>query len=245
MTEAPRWLIPFYMALNFTTSVLIIWANKIAFNAGFNFTVSLTTLHFTFTFVGLEIGSRYGLFDKKALSIISVVPISLAFCGFVVFNNLSLQYNAVGIYQLLKVLTTPTIIVLQHTLYKQVLPFWQIISLVPVCVGVALATVTSIEVNFWGLVFGGAGIISTSLYQIWVKKEQESLQCTSPQLLYYQSAVSGVMLCCLVPFMEPLVTDKDGNPGLLLFDFTPWVTFWILTSGKSVPTRPACQSRHT
>lgn len=34
-------------------------------------------------------------------------------CRFVVFNNLSLQYNTVGFYQLMKVLTTPVVVVLQ------------------------------------------------------------------------------------------------------------------------------------
>lgn len=29
------------------------------------------------------------------------------------FNNLSLQYNTVGFYQLMKVLTTPVVVVLQ------------------------------------------------------------------------------------------------------------------------------------
>ena len=33
--------------------------------------------------------------------------------SFVVFNNLSLQYNSVGFYQLMKVLTTPVVVVLQ------------------------------------------------------------------------------------------------------------------------------------
>jgi len=42
-----------------------------------------------------------------------VLPITVCFCAFVVFNNLSLQYNSVGFYQLMKVLTTPIVVVLQ------------------------------------------------------------------------------------------------------------------------------------
>merc|ERR1719387_1049620 len=106
------------------------------------------------------------------------------FCGFVVFNNLSMRFNVVGIYQLLKVMTTPVIVVLQYVCYGVKLPFWQTVSLLPVCVGVILATVTYIEFKFWGMVFGLLGILSTSVYQIWVKTEQKRLDTTAPQLLH-------------------------------------------------------------
>lgn len=37
--------------------------------------------------------------------------------SFVVCNNLSLQYNTVGFYQLMKVMTTPVVVVLQVSLW--------------------------------------------------------------------------------------------------------------------------------
>ncbi len=40
-----------------------------------------------------------GVFEIKPVKIMSVVPLCLAFCGFVVFTNYSLQYNTVGFYQ--------------------------------------------------------------------------------------------------------------------------------------------------
>jgi hypothetical protein len=42
-----------------------------------------------------------------------VTDAGLAHSRFVVFNNLSLQYNSVGFYQLMKVLTTPVVVLLQ------------------------------------------------------------------------------------------------------------------------------------
>lgn len=41
----------------------------------------------------------WGLFQPKELRVLDVLPLSLAFCGFVVFTNLSLTYNTVGFYQ--------------------------------------------------------------------------------------------------------------------------------------------------
>ena len=213
-----------YMSLNFVASVVIIWANKLAYNSGFPFATTLTVVHFAATFIGLEIAARYGLFEKKSIQLISVVPISVAFCGFVVFNNLSLQMNAIGTYQLLKVMTTPTIVTIQYFWYKTSLPAIQIISLLPVCVGVVLATVSSVDTNFNGTIFGLCGIVSTSIYQIWVKTEQTRLACSSQQLLYYQAPLSSVLLLAFVPLVE----DVDGLRALAWL--TPVCVFWTVTS---------------
>jgi len=67
--------------------------------------------------------------------------------SFVVFNNLSLQYNSVGFYQLMKVLTTPVVVVLQNFMYGVDLPAQLKLALVPVCLGVALATVNDFSFN--------------------------------------------------------------------------------------------------
>ena len=209
-----------YMGLNFVSSVAIIWANKLAYTSGFTFATTLTVIHFVFTYGGLRLMNR----EFKPLSIRSVLPISIAFCGFVVLNNLSLQFNAIGTYQLLKVMTTPTIVFIQYVYYNIRLPFNQFLSLIPVCIGVALATVTSVETNVKGLVVGVGGIISTSIYQIWVKTEQTRLECTSEQLLYYQAPVSAVLLILTLPWVEDM-------QGLLSLE---WLSvsslFWVLTS---------------
>ena len=215
-----------YMVLNFCTSILIIWTNKLAYQYGFKWALTLTVFHFCFTFVGLEICARFGMFERKPLKIMSVVPISAAFCGFVLFNNLSLQYNVVGMYQLMKVMTTPCIVCLQYFLYDTTLPMNQLMALVPICVGVVLATVSSIDINFWGLFWGILGIFSTSIYQIWVKTEQSNLEATSQQLLYYQAPVSAAMLICIIPFVE----DIFGPQGLLNFQWEPSVTVYVVVS---------------
>ncbi len=72
----------------------------------------------------------FNLFEPVKIPARKVAPMCAAFCGFVVFNNLSLQYNPVGVYQLLKVLTTPVIVVLQ----KATLPTSQMLALIPTCI---------------------------------------------------------------------------------------------------------------
>ncbi|CAD7969300.1 unnamed protein product [Amoebophrya sp. A120] len=196
----------FYMSLNFAVSVLIVWVNKFAFQQGFRWNISLTTLHFLFTYIGLEISARFfNLFEPVKIPARKVAPMCAAFCGFVVFNNLSLQYNPVGVYQLLKVLTTPVIVVLQ----KATLPTSQMLALIPTCVGVVLATVTHLDANLLGGIFGTLGILSTSFYQIWVKSEQDALKVSAPQLLYNQSFWSFWALLLLSPFVEEVFHGPD------------------------------------
>lgn len=194
------------MFLNFSVSVLIIWVNKYAYNLGFRFNISLTVFHFAVTYIGLLISARcFGFFKPVHVPVRKVLPISLAFCGFVVFNNLSLQYNAVGVYQLLKVLTTPVIVLLQLVLHGTWLPRSQSLALIPTCIGVILATVSHLEANWWGSIFGILGIFSTSLYQILVKTEQESLKLTPPQLLFNQSKLSVLILSLVAPLCEDVL----------------------------------------
>ncbi|CAD7957533.1 unnamed protein product [Amoebophrya sp. A120] len=192
------------MFLNFWSAVGIIWVNKWVMNHGWTWTTLLTWMHFVASYIGLEISwRRLQLFEPKDTNLRQVVPLCASFIAFVVFNNLSLQYNTVGIYQLLKVLMTPVIVALQFCMHGTLLTFWQSVSLIPICCGVAMATISSLEVNgFLGLFFGAMGIFSTSLYQIWVKSKQADLQLNPFQLLHHQSFLSMLMLAPLAFYVD-------------------------------------------
>jgi len=80
--------------------------------------MALTCLHFIFTFIGLIICEKCGVFKIKKVPIIKMLPMAASFCGFVVLTNYSLQYNSVGTYQCLKALTTPIVVVISMYLYN-------------------------------------------------------------------------------------------------------------------------------
>ena len=206
-----------YMALNFIASVGIINVNKVVFGVyGFKYSTLLTGVHFVFTFVGLLACNAAGMFTIKKVPIRKVIPLCFAFVGFVVFNNLSLQYNSIGFYQLMKVMTTPAIVAIQFFAYGvNVHPKLQA-ALVPVCVGVYLATSSDVEVNFWGTFHAVMGIVTTSFYQIWVKKEQQDLALDSYQLLFLQAPLSAVMVFLLSAYFEPIT----GPAGWTEFEYT-------------------------
>jgi solute carrier family 35 protein E3 len=171
------------------------------------------------------------MFEPKRLPLRAVAPLSLSFCGYVVFNNLSLLLNPVGLYQSLKILVTPAVALIEVLFYGRRLPARYVLSLLVVCVGVAICTVTSFSVgSLSGLIVGAASVVSTSLYQVWSGRKQKALACNSSQLLLYQVPMSLAVLLFVFPFFDApsaiLAADPDRQVlGLLLL--TCFLAFFV------------------
>lgn len=104
---------------NLMLSILIVLINKWIYTH-YNFpNISMTCIHFIFTTLGLVLCEKFGIFQPKYLPLANMIPLSLTFCGFVLFTNLSLQTNTVGTYQLAKAMTTPCIIFIQSRFYQR------------------------------------------------------------------------------------------------------------------------------
>lgn len=91
----------FWLITNVVAVVGIVSVNKLVFSHfNFHFGTLLTVIHFAFTAVCLEVAKGVGFVERKSnVKWLKVLPLSMAFCGFVVLTNLSLQYNSVGFYQ--------------------------------------------------------------------------------------------------------------------------------------------------
>lgn len=108
------------LVINICSSICIVFLNKWLYvHHGFP-NMTLTCIHFTTTYIGLRLCVLLNVFQPKRLSVLKVVPLSLTFCGFVVFTNLSLQNNTVGTYQLAKALTTPAIVGIHSFFYNKI-----------------------------------------------------------------------------------------------------------------------------
>ncbi|XP_070395192.1 solute carrier family 35 member E3-like isoform X2 [Dermacentor albipictus] len=107
------------LSWNVVLSILIVILNKWVY-VYVNFpNVTMTMYHFVMTFVGLLVCRALNVFQVKKLPLRQMLPLATTFCGFVVFTNLSLGHNTVGTYQIIKTLTMPTIMVIQHYWYKK------------------------------------------------------------------------------------------------------------------------------
>ncbi|KAG5496719.1 hypothetical protein JIQ42_03551 [Leishmania sp. Namibia] len=213
----------FSLLLNITSSIGVIIVNKrlVFMEAHFEFSTVLTIIHFVVTFLGC-VFFAYGvqLFKPKKLSIRRVFPISCVFCGYVVFNNLSLLANSVSVYQVLKILCTPIILCIERVHYGKREKLSTLLSLLPVCVGVAITCFSDTDVNWIGTMWALLAIIANSLYTIWGKTKQVEMGVQPMQLLMYQAPMSAVMLLLAV---LPL----DNAEKLAAYDVT-FTTVWTV-----------------
>lgn len=206
--------IPLYLLLNASSSIGIVFTNKLVFQVfNFRFGTLLTLIHFVFTFAGLEVCRWFGVFERKEISLRAILPLSISFCGFVALTNVSLVYNSVGFYQLMKVLTTPLIVCIQTVWYNETFSLKIKASLALTCIGVIVSTVTDSEANMIGTIVALSALLVTSMYQIWVGTKQKELECNPYQLLYFQAPISALLLVPLVPVMDPVATFEmpTGN----------------------------------
>eukprot|EP00760_Papus_ankaliazontas_P004559 PhM_4_TR11956/c0_g1_i1/m.87318/K15285/SLC35E3; solute carrier family 35, member E3 len=196
----------FSLCLNVISSVGVIFINKrLVFGvAEFHFGTALTMIHFLVTFMGCLLFARYGFFEIKRVEVKRVMSICFAFCGYVVFNNLSLLYNSVTIYQISKILCTPVIVAVEWHVYGKRQTRETLLALLPVCLGIFITVYADTTINPTGAFWAGMAIVANSLYTIWGKTKMQELNLGPMQILTYQAPISFVILLFCVPFFDPV-----------------------------------------
>jgi solute carrier family 35 protein E3 len=173
--------------------------------------MTLTAIHMIVTSIGLFICLKMNTFTRKSVALIKVLPLSIAYCAFVVFTNLSLEYNTIGTYQLFKVLTTPVVALISWQYYRTQYSRMVILTLIPVVVGVCTHSVNDIKLTIFGTVIAAIGVLAASLYQVWVGERLKDLEMNSQQLLFYQAPLSAMILIPLILYAEALPTYKTDE----------------------------------
>lgn len=130
----------------------------------------------------------------KRLPLAKIAPISLAFCGSVVFTNLSLKYNSVGTYQILKCLGDPMLLILQSLLFKKSHSNGVKLTLGIMASGIVLNSIFDMNFNMKGTFYAGIAVVSSTFYIMWVDSKQRDLDATPLELLLYQSPISSMLL---------------------------------------------------
>ena len=219
--------VPVCIIINLLSSVSIVVVNKWIYTHYKFPNITLTFIHFVVTSIGLKICNILNIFQSRSLRLRSVLPLSISFCGFVVLANLSLQWNSIGTYQLIKVLTTPCIMLIQTTFYGKTYSKSVLLTLIPITLGIFLNSYYDIKFSFIGTLFAISGVMITSVYQVWVGSLQKDLRVNSMQLLNYQAPLSACLLIFVIPFFEPIF----GNGGVIS-TWPPKV--WLFVSLSSV-----------
>lgn len=217
-------------ATNILSSIGIIFLNKYIFAHCQIKTMTLTAIQMAFTSLGLVLCLQLNTFTRKSAPLTKVLPLAIAFCAFVVFTNLSLEYNTIGTYQLFKVLTTPVVAMISWQYYKAKYSTMVILTLVPVIVGVCTHSVNDIQLTLFGTVIASIGVIAASLYQVWVGERLKELEMNSQQLLYYQAPISAVLLVPFILYMEDFpsyATSAEQRTAIISVVSSGFVAFAV------------------
>ncbi|CAL5038135.1 unnamed protein product [Urochloa decumbens] len=204
------------LTFNFVVAVGIIMANKMVMGTvGFNFPVALSLIHYLFALVLMAV--------LKALYLLPIAPpskstpfSSLFALGAVMsfstgLANISLKHNSVGFYQMAKIAVTPTIVVAEFILFQKKVSLLKVIMLVVVSFGVAVATVTDLEFNFFGACVALAWIIPSAVNKILWSNLQQSGNWTALALMWKTTPITIFFFIVLMPLLDP--------PGLLSFNW--------------------------
>ena len=95
----------------------------------------------------MRLFSRSGLFEVKHVAVRQIFPLAAAYALSTPLSNLSLSYNSVGFYQLMKILTTPYVATVETVFYGAHYTREVKVSLAVVTVGVLLASSHDVEVR--------------------------------------------------------------------------------------------------
>ncbi|KAI4321729.1 hypothetical protein MLD38_035077 [Melastoma candidum] len=204
------------MSFNFAVAVGIILANKsVMGKVGFNFPIFLTLIHYVTAWVLMAI--------LKALSILPIAPptkttpfSSIFTLGAIMsfatgLANTSLKHNSVGFYQMAKIAVTPTIVLSEFILFQKTISSSKVLALLVVSIGVAVATVTDLEFNFFGACIAIIWIIPSAINKILWSNLQQQGNWTALALMWRTTPITIFFLLPLMPLLDP--------PGVLSF---PW-----------------------
>ncbi|OVA19747.1 Triose-phosphate transporter domain [Macleaya cordata] len=204
------------LTFNFVVSVAIIMANKLVMGKiGFNFPIFLTLIHYTSAWILLAIFKTLSLLPVSPPS--KSTPFSSLFALGAVMSfstglaNISLKHNSVGFYQMAKIAVTPTIVLAEFILFSRKVSFNKVLSLTVVSVGVAVATVTDLEFNFFGACIALAWIIPSAVNKILWSNLQQKANWTALALMWKTTPITIFFLLALMPWLDP--------PGVLSFDW--------------------------
>ena len=197
------------LALSVTSSVSIVIVNKYLISTlGFPYVTCLTATHMAVTAVALRFAARAKLLEPKPIEKKALVKFAALNGVSVAFLNLSLGFNSVGFYQMTKLAIIPCTVGIQTAFYAKRFSREVKTSLAVLLLGVAVATVTDVRLNFLGTVVSLFAVATTCVSQIWTNTMQREHAVDSTQLLH---AASPYMAAILAAVALPLDVGLNGG----------------------------------
>ncbi|XP_020111035.1 uncharacterized membrane protein At1g06890-like [Ananas comosus] len=204
------------LSFNFLVSVGIIMLNKLVLGkVGFNYPIFLTFLHYLLSWVLMAILNAVFLLPAappaKSTLFSSLLALGVVMSLSSGLANVSLKYNSVGFYQMAKIAVTPTIVLSEFMFLKKTVSFQKALALSIVSIGVAVATVTDLEFQFFGACIALAWIVPSAINKILWSNLQQQDNWTALALMWKTTPITLFFLVPLMPWLDP--------PGILSFSW--------------------------
>ena len=130
--------------------------------------------------------------------------------------------------QVTKLLCIPCMVLIESAFYGKTYSRRLKLTLGLVLIGVAIATVTDMEVSVVGSVFGALAVVFTTQFQIWMGEKQKAHGLNPMQINHSQSPPAFLFCACLALFFECQGTEPASN--VLLHSFARTEVVYILLS---------------
>ncbi|KAI7991048.1 UDP-xylose transporter 3 [Camellia lanceoleosa] len=153
--------------LSVASSVSIVICNKALMSfLGFPFATTLTSWHLMVTYCSLHVAQHFNFFESKAVDMNTVMLFGILNGVSIGFLNLSLGFNSIGFYQMTKLAIIPFTVLLETIFLKKQFSQKIKFSLFLLLVGVGIASITDLQLNFVGAILSLLAIITTCVGQI-------------------------------------------------------------------------------
>lgn len=219
-----------YLFFNFTATVCVTFINKICFSrVNFGYPAALCNIHYVITWMGVEAMRRLNMFvplthpPSSLRADVQFRSIVLLIGTVTPLNNTSLKLNSIGFYQLIKLLVTPAVVLLEYVLDGKVLSRKRAASLVAVCVFVLVSSGADLEFNAFGTICAAIWVPLAAGYKVQWGRVQKQYSCSTPALMHATLPYAIVVQTMISPLVDP--------PGLLQFQWTSEAVLWIVLSG--------------
>ncbi|KAE8657970.1 Nucleotide/sugar transporter family protein isoform 2 [Hibiscus syriacus] len=213
------------LTFNFFVAIAIIFMNKwVLKNAGFQFPVLLSFIHYVVTLALISVLNALSLIPPSPpLKSTPLFTLGLVMSLCTGLANVSLKYNSVGFYQMAKIAVTPTIVLAEYLWYKKKVSFPKVVALAVVSIGVAVATVTDLQFNLFGASVALSWIIPSALSKILWSSLQQRENWTALALMWKTTPISLFCLLIMIPILDP--------PGAFSYNWNFINTSMIIISG--------------
>ncbi|KAG6417898.1 hypothetical protein SASPL_120095 [Salvia splendens] len=180
---------------------------------------TLTSWHLMVTYCSLHVALRLNFFENKPIDIKTVFMFGMLNGISIGLLNLSLGFNSIGFYQMTKLAIIPFTVLLETLFFKKQFSKNIKLSLSILLLGVGIASVTDLQLNFVGTILSILAIITTCVGQI-------RLNVSSTQLLYQSAPFQSAILLVTGPFVDGFLTKQN----VYAYKYSPVVLGFIVLS---------------